>query len=74
MPRGNAGYKRKSDLIHMKRLIVVTPIDQVQAIDEWGVEAGMPSRTATIHHLIEIGLKAVLSEKAAARGDSQVNP
>lgn len=70
MPRGNVGYRKKSDLIHMKRLIVVTPLEQVQAIDSWGVEAGMPSRTATILHLLKRGLKAVQSEKTAVEGAS----
>lgn len=49
--RGSAGDQQT-------RVVVILPEDDVMEIDDWGVENGMPSRTATIRHLLEIGLKS----------------
>jgi hypothetical protein len=52
------GYRRGA-AEEKARVIVEMPKDELVAIDEWGVPAGMPSRTATIRMLIQKGLEAV---------------
>jgi metal-responsive CopG/Arc/MetJ family transcriptional regulator len=53
----NKGYRRTDD--ERLRVVVVMPKDEADAIDEWGVPAGMASRTSAIRFLLRQGLEAV---------------
>jgi hypothetical protein len=53
----NATYRRGAE--DKARVIIEMPKGELDAIDGWGVPAGMPSRTATIRMLIQKGLEAV---------------
>ncbi len=58
MSMKTAGYRRSS-AEEKARVIVEMPKDELEAIDSWGVPAGMASRTAAIRTLIQRGLEAV---------------
>ncbi|MBU8540813.1 hypothetical protein [Falsiroseomonas tokyonensis] len=45
----------------VQRVIIAMPEAEVEAIDRWGVPAGMPSRTAAIRTLLQEGLRAAKS-------------
>lgn len=53
------GYARKADPETVTRLIAAIPRQEMDRLDEWGIAAGMPSRTAAIRFLITRGLDAV---------------
>lgn len=38
------------------RVVIYMPNDEVEAIDLWGVPAGMPSRNAAVRRLLKSGL------------------
>ena len=42
------------------RVVIQMPKDEVDAIDLWGVPAGMPSRNAAVRRLLKDGLRASL--------------
>lgn len=54
-----SGYSRKATPDVQVRLIAVVPVGEAERLDAWGVAARMPSRTATIRHLLKKGLEAV---------------
>jgi hypothetical protein len=62
-----AAYVRRSPPGSQKRIIVIIPNEEADNIDDWGVAAAMPSRTAAIRHLLKKGLEAVASEAVAGR-------
>lgn len=41
------------------RVVIQMPKDEVEAIDLWGVPAGMPSRNAAVRQLVKDGLRTV---------------
>lgn len=47
------------------RIVLVVESELLENIDQWGVSAGMTSRTAAIKTLINEGLEAVKHETAA---------
>lgn len=40
------------------RVVIEMPKEEVEAVDRWGVPAGMPSRNAALRRLLQEGLKA----------------
>ncbi|PRD42130.1 hypothetical protein C5748_18450 [Phyllobacterium phragmitis] len=46
----------------MERIVFHLPAEEVEALDAWGVPAGMPSRAETIRTLLRKGLEAVAGE------------
>ncbi len=53
-----AKYPRKGLSAHeTERVVILMPKDEVDAIDSWGIPAGMPSRTATVRHLLKTALE-----------------
>lgn len=56
------GYRRKRDKTKIVRLVAELDVDIVKRIDDWGISSQMPTRTATVRHLIDAGLNA---EKAS---------
>lgn len=51
------GYKKRRDKESICRLITEITVEEMKAIDDWGIPAGMPSRTATVRHLLRKGLE-----------------
>ncbi len=41
------------------RVVIQLPREEVEAIDLWGVPAGMPSRNAAVRQLVKDGLRTV---------------
>ena len=39
------------------------PKDEADAVDQWGIPAGMPSRTAALRFLLRKGLDAVKAQE-----------
>lgn len=60
--RVNTGY-RKGSSGDCLRLVVQMPKDEADAIDGWGIPAGMTSRTSAVRFLLKAGLEAVKAEK-----------
>jgi hypothetical protein len=54
-----AGYAHKANPEALTRLIASIPKGEVERLDEWGIGAGLPSRTAADRFLITKGLEAV---------------
>lgn len=50
-----------------ERVVLNLPKEELEAVDGWGVPAGMPSRTATIRELLKRGLEAVAHERASPK-------
>ena len=50
---------RKTQAEKPERVVVMMNKADLDAMDAWGVPAGMPSRAATIRTLIQRGLEAV---------------
>lgn len=48
-----------------KRVVLLMPEDEIEAIDRWGVPIGMDSRTAAIRELVKRGLETASREGAA---------
>lgn len=44
------------------RVVVVVPTKEIEAIDQWGIPAGMSSRTSAVRFLLRKGLEAVAQE------------
>lgn len=49
-----------------ERVVLNLPKEELEAVDGWGVPAGMPSRTAAIRELLKKGLEAVAHERAGS--------
>ena len=45
------------------RVVVLMPKIEAEAIDRWGVPAGMTSRTSAIRFLLQQGLEAVKAKE-----------
>lgn len=54
-----AGYARRAQPEMLTRLIAAMPKAEIDRLDEWGIAAGMPSRTAAVRFLIAKGLDVV---------------
>lgn len=71
MPRQVPKYPRKRPPGSFKRLIVEMPNDEINLVDNWGIDAGMPSRAAAFRRLIRIGLeKEKASDQPASNPDA----
>lgn len=46
-----------------QRVVVLLPGDEMDAIDRWGIPAGMPSRTAAVRFLLKRGLETLQSHE-----------
>ena len=51
------------------RVVIQMPKEEVEAIDLWGVPAGMPSRNAAVRRLVKAGLEnaAMAENRIGAR-------
>jgi hypothetical protein len=58
----NKGY-RKDAVGESLRVVVHMPKDEADAIDGWGIPAGMPSRTSTVRFLLKKGLESVKAQE-----------
>ena len=47
------------------RVVIQMPKEEVEAIDLWGVPAGMPSRTAAVRQLLKSGLRNMHPKESA---------
>lgn len=56
------GY-RKSGNDPTQRVVVVMPKNETDAVDDWGIPAGMPSRTSAVRFLLKKGLDAVKAQE-----------
>ena len=61
----HTAYRRK-DAEGNLWVVVLMPKGDAEAIDDWGVPAGHPSRTSAVRYLLRKGLEAV-----KASGNSQ---
>lgn len=53
------------------RVVIEMPKEEVEAVDRWGVPAGMPSRNAALRRLLQEGLKtAPTSSQAESEPDA----
>ncbi|MGE7415434.1 hypothetical protein [Methylobacterium tarhaniae] len=60
-------YKRarlRDGVVH--RVVIEMPKEEVDAVDKWGVPAGMESRTAAVRALLRKGLEAASKQDATA--------
>lgn len=57
---------RRGPASNVNRVVVLLPKEETEAVDAWGVPAGMPSRTAAIRHLIRKGLEAMAAGNGGA--------
>lgn len=60
------GYRR-SDPDGTLRVVVIMPKNEADAIDGWGIPAGMPSRTSAVRFLLRKGLEAVAQDHSGAQ-------
>ena len=58
----NKGY-RKSVTDDCQRVVVLMPKDEADAIDGWGIPAGMPSRTSAVRFLLKKGLETMKAQE-----------
>jgi metal-responsive CopG/Arc/MetJ family transcriptional regulator len=58
----NTGYRRAAS-DGAQRVVVVMPKDEAEAVDEWGIPAGMPSRTSAVRFLLRKGLEAIKAQE-----------
>ena len=63
MPKVNRGYGGAPSPEN-ERVVVVMPKAEADAIDGWGVPAGMPNRTSAVRHLLRKGLETVKAQEA----------
>ena len=59
---GNAGY-RKNAMGDAQRVVILMPKEEADAIDGWGIPAGMPSRTSAVRFLLKKGLEIVKAQE-----------
>ena len=57
-------YQRSDQAGPLLRVVVLMPKNEADAIDEWGVPAGMPSRTSAVRFLLKKGLETLQAEQA----------
>lgn len=57
-------YRRQDRDGPQFRVVVLMPKEEADAIDEWGVPAGMPSRTSAVRFLLKKGLETLQAEQA----------
>ena len=60
--KANKGY-RKDAAGESLRVVVHMPKDEADAIDGWGIPAGMPSRTSAVRFLLKKGLETVRAQE-----------
>ena len=58
----NTGY-RKDAAGESLRVVVHMPKDEADAIDGWGIPAGMPSRTSAVRFLLKKGLETMKAQE-----------
>jgi len=56
-------YRRRDREEEQSRVVVVMPKEEADAIDAWGVPAGMPSRTSAVRFLVKKGLESLYVER-----------
>ena len=56
-------YRRQAPDDGPLRVVVLMSKEEADAIDEWGVPAGMPSRTSAIRFLLKRGLETLRAER-----------
>ena len=56
------GY-RKDAAGESLRVVVHMPKDEADAIDGWGIPAGMPSRTSAVRFLLKKGLETMKAQE-----------
>lgn len=56
------GY-RKNVADECLRIVVQMPKDEADAIDRWGIPAGMPSRTSAVRFLLKKGLETLKAQE-----------
>lgn len=57
-------YQRSDQAGPLLRVVVLMPKNEADAIDKWGVPAGMPSRTSAVRFLLKKGLETLRAEQA----------
>ena len=59
-----SGY-RKARIEGFQRVVLQMPIAEADAdaVDNWGIPAGMPSRTSAVRYLLQKGLEAVKAKE-----------
>lgn len=65
MPKVNRGYGGTPSSEN-ERVVVVMPKIEADAIDQWGVPAGMPNRTSAVRYLLRKGLETVQAQAATS--------
>jgi hypothetical protein len=63
MANNHLRYGKTSESRDNSRVMIVMPSAELDAIDQWGVPAGMPSRIAAVRFLLKQGLEAVMAKK-----------
>jgi hypothetical protein len=58
----NNGYRRGSSEGN-QRIVLQMPKAETEAVDSWGIPAGMPSRTSAMRYLLKQGLEAVKAKE-----------
>ena len=60
MSKKCTGYEKGTQ---KQRVVVLMSQDETDAVDNWGIPAGMPSRTAAVRFLLKQGLGAVTAKE-----------
>lgn len=60
-------YSRKRPSGSFTRVVVEIPNDELEAVDTWGRQAAMPSRTSAIRDLLKAGIENK-AKKASGSG------
>ena len=60
--KASKGY-RKDAAGESLRVVVHMPKDEADAIDGWGIPAGMPSRTSAVRFLLKKGLETMKAQE-----------
>ncbi len=58
----NKGY-RGNAAEECLRVVVLMPKDEAEAVDSWGIPAGMSSRTSAVRYLLKRGLETVKAQE-----------
>jgi hypothetical protein len=61
MSKKDGGYEKEK---LNQRVVVLMSDDDTKAVDNWGIPAGMPSRTAAVRYLLKQGLGAVIAKES----------
>lgn len=64
MREGTTPYRRRSHDAETLRIVVLMPKSEADAADQWGVPAGMTSRTSAVRFLLRKGLETLQAERS----------